>query len=129
MFTYDEAKHYLVEHLSRDVALHSAGDYWRVGDNFDEFDKNLPRNDDPKFRKLHIALNFWDGWQDSRDHDWHFYKGISQTDWPRLAEIIIQNVKEEKEITDEIILEHFDLRPREGMISKLKKVFKTKTNP
>ena len=129
MFTYDEAKHYLIDHLSRDVALHVAGDYWHVGDNFDEFDKNLPRNDDPKFKKLYIVLNFWDGWQDSRNHDWHFYKGISKNDWPRLAEIIIQNVKEEKEITGEIILEHFDLKPREGIISKLKKIFKTKTNP
>jgi hypothetical protein len=129
VLTYDEAKHYLIEHLSRDVALHAAGDYWHVGDNFDDFDTNLPRNDDPKFKKLHIALNFWDGWQDARNHDWHFYKGISKNDWPRLAEIIIQNVKEEKKITDQIILEHFDLKPREGIISKLKKIFKTKKNP
>jgi len=127
MFTYDEAKHYLIEHLSRDVALHVAGDYWHVGDNFDDFDANLPRNDDPQFKKLHIALNFWDGWQDARNHDWHFYKGISQNDWPQLAKIIIQDIEEE-EITSETILEHFDLKPRERVISKLKKIFRPKSN-
>lgn len=128
MFTYHEAKHYLIEHLSRDVVLHVAGDYGHVGDNFNDFDANLPRNGDPKFKKLYIALNFWDGWLDARNHDWHFYKGISQNDWPKLAKMIIQNIEEEKEITSEIILAHFDLKPKESIISKLKKIFRPESN-
>ena len=125
MYTYEEAKKYLIEHLSRDIAFHLAGDYSRVGDAFTEFDGNLPRTDDPNFIKLHIALNFWDGWQDSRNHEWRYYKGISQKDWPELAKIIIQNIEGEEDITNEIILDHFDLRRRKSVISKLKKIFKT----
>lgn len=86
MLTYDEAKHYLIEHLSRHVALHVAGDYWHVGDNFDDFDANLPRNDDPKFKKLHIALNFWDGWQDQEimtGTSIKAYPKMIGLDWPR----------------------------------------------
>lgn len=124
MFTHREAKKYLIEHLTRDIQYHNSGDYPRIGDGFNELDINLPRSDDPKFNKLHIALNFWDGWQDSRNHDWHFYKGISQNDWPQLAKIIIQNIEEEKEITNELILKHFGLFPKESIISKLKKMFK-----
>lgn len=127
MFTYDEPKKFLIEQLSRDVEIHISGNYRRIGDKFSEFDANLPRNDDPKFTKLHIALNFWDGWQDARNHDWRVYKGISENDWPQLAKIIIRNIEEEKEITNELILQYFDLRGGEGIISKLRKMFKTKT--
>ena len=97
MFEYDEAKKYLREHLLRDAQLHISEDYWGIGDNFDEFDTTLPRNDDPKLRKLHIALNFWDGWQDARNHDWLFYEGISQGDWPERATALIQDIEEERE--------------------------------
>jgi hypothetical protein len=40
-------------------------------------------------------LNFWDGWQDARNHDWRFYKGIDASDWSILARIIIRNLKDE----------------------------------
>ena len=127
MFTYDEAKKYLIEQLTRDAENHRRGDVRKVGENFEVFDHNLPRNSGPEFNKLFIALNFWDGWQDARNHDWRVYKGISENDWPQLAKIIIQNIEEEKEIMNEIILQYFDLRPGEGIISKLRKIFKTKT--
>jgi hypothetical protein len=129
MFTYEEAKKFAVDNLLRDAELHEAGDYQRVGDNFDEYDAELPRTDDLRFTKLHIALNFWDGWQDSRNHDWIFYGGIEKDDWPRLARIIIKDITEEQEITEGIILKHFNLRqPREGMISKLRKFFRKKSD-
>lgn len=128
MFTYEEAKNFVIDNLLLDAKLHDAGDYWSVGDKFDEYDAELPRDDDPRLKKLHIALNFWDGWQDSRNHDWHFYKGITKDDWPRLAQMIVMNIQEEQEITEEVILEHFDPKPREGMISKLRNVFKKNSN-
>jgi hypothetical protein len=112
VFTYDEAKKYLIEQLTRDIESHSRGNFQRVGKNFEVFDLNLPRNSGPEFKKLFIALNFWDSWQDSRNHEWRYYKGISQSDWPRLAALIIKDLDEENEITSPIILDHFDLRPK-----------------
>jgi hypothetical protein len=111
LFTYDEAKKYLIEHLKRDIENHNKGDFQKVGESFEVFDLNLPRNSAPEFKKLFIALNFWDSWQDARNHEWRYYKGISQRDWPVLANSIIQNIEEEKEVTSPAILNHFDLKP------------------
>jgi hypothetical protein len=52
MFTYEEAKKFAVDNLLRDAELHEAGDYQRVGKNFDEYDTELPRTDDSRFTKL-----------------------------------------------------------------------------
>ena len=128
MFNYDEAKKYLIEHLSQDVALHLSGNTEAVGRNFDEFDGNLPRNAEPKFKKLHIALNFWDGWQDSRNHDWLYYEGINQSDWPNLAKEIVTDIENDRDITNEQILSHFDLRPRTSVIEKIKSLFQSKAS-
>ena len=129
MFTYEEAKKFAVDNLLRDAEFHESGYFQRVGENYDEYDAELPRTDDPRFDKLHIALNFWDGWQDSRNHDWLFYKGIEKDDWPRLARTIIKSITADQDITESLILEHFDLRqPREGVFSKLRKVFSEKND-
>jgi hypothetical protein len=124
MKTYKEAKEYLINNLTRDVERHLNRDFDAIGDGFGHFDTMLPRNNDPNYIKLHIALNFWDGWQDARNHDWHYYEGIRTSDWPNLAKIIIQNLKNDEEITNDSILKHFNLRPRQGIIKKIKKIFK-----
>jgi hypothetical protein len=58
MFSYTEAKQFLVESLRRDAIAHEAGRYRDVGQAFDEFDANLSRDDRPEFNKLFVALNF-----------------------------------------------------------------------
>jgi hypothetical protein len=113
MFAYNDAKEYLILQLSKDVEAHMAGHISKIGDRFDFFDKNLPRCEDHKFRKIHVALNFWDGWRDARNHNWRYYKDISSEDWPNLAKIIIEDLKNERDITEEILLQHFDLRLQE----------------
>jgi hypothetical protein len=130
MFTYEEAKGHLLEHLTHDIQAHAAGDYWQIGKGFEEFDIRLPRDNDPRFKNFHITLNFWDGWQDARNHNWRYYEGISQSDWPELAKAILQCIEEDKEITNELILERFFFQPKVGIISKLKKALglKSKTN-
>lgn len=127
MFTYDEAKKYLLEQLSRDIENHNRGEFRKIGENFEVFDQNLPRDSGPEFKKLFLALNFWDSWQDARNHEWRYYKGISQADWPRLAKIIINDIEEEKEITSSTIMEHFDFKPSIGIIERIKSLFTTKS--
>lgn len=125
MFTYSQAKKYLVENLTQDIEHHSRGEFKKIGERFDVFDQNLPRNSDPEFDKLFLALNFWDSWQDARNHEWRYYKGISQADWPQLARMIIKDIEEDKEITSSMILEHFDFKPSVGIIKRIKSIFKT----
>ncbi len=100
MFTYEEATHFLIDNLNHDIHLHLSGDFLSIGKNYDYFDVNLPRKSDSQFNKLFIGLNFWDSWIDARNHDWMFYEGISKSDWPELAKIIIADIKADREITN-----------------------------
>jgi hypothetical protein len=125
--TYNEAKKYLLEQLRRDIESHSLGEFKKVGEGFEHVDQNLPRNSGPEFNKLFLALNFWDSWQDARNHEWHYYKGISQADWPQLAKIIIKDIEEDKEITSRVILDHFDFKPSFGIIKRITSFFEKKS--
>ncbi|HEX6733040.1 MAG TPA: hypothetical protein VF074_23665 [Pyrinomonadaceae bacterium] len=82
---YLEAKQAFIDGLSQDVDAHEAGRYDEVGAGFDHLEAALPREHGSEFYKLFIALDFWDGWIDSRNHDWLYYKGIEQSDWSILA--------------------------------------------
>ena len=57
-FSYTEAKHFLVENLTRDAVSHEAGRYEDIGKYYDEFDGNLPRGQGREFDEFFIALNF-----------------------------------------------------------------------
>jgi hypothetical protein len=41
-----------------------------------------------------------------------FYDGIKKSDWPVLEKVIIDSITEKKEITNPLILKHFDLRKK-----------------
>ncbi len=110
MFTYEQAKSFLIEHLDQDVDHHTSGNFSRIGEQFDEFDTNLPRGAGPEFDKLHVALNFWDSWQDARNHDWQYYPKIKPDDWQRLAKSIVADISEDRDIQDRLILEQFDFK-------------------
>src|SRR5215208_5029766 len=69
MLAYTEAKQFLIENLTRDTVAHESGRYRDIGSGFDELDANLPRDSGPEFEQLFIALAFWDGWIDARNHD------------------------------------------------------------
>jgi len=48
---------------------HETGDFPAISAGYDQLDGELPRNAGPEFDKLHVALHFWDGWIDARNHD------------------------------------------------------------
>ena len=123
MLKYLEARQAFIEELRRDVDAHEAGRYEEVGAGFDGIDAGLPRDEGPEFDKLFVALNFWDGWIDSRNHDWRYYEGITQRDWPVLARRIIKSLEADEEIREPIVLSHFDLRAREYSKGPIKRLF------
>jgi hypothetical protein len=117
-----EARQIFIHELTRDAEAHEARRYQDIGAGFDQVDAELPRDEGPEFDKLFIALDFWDGWIDARNHDWQYYKGIKERDWPRLARTIIKALEADQEITDPLVLSHFDFRnPRQsrGLIRRL----------
>ena len=110
MLNYPEAKQLMIDSLTHDALVHESGQFGDIGEGFDSLDYKLPRNQGPEFDQLLIALNFWDGWIDARNHDWKYYQGIGQTDWPRLARSIASDLAQDKEVSDPMVLEHFDFR-------------------
>ena len=120
--TYLEAKQALIKELRRDVEAHEASRHEQVGAGFDEFDRKLPRGQGPEFDKLSIAFNFWDGWIDARNHNWLYYDGINESDWPVLARPIIASLEADEEISEPMVLDHFDFRRRDnskGLMGRL----------
>ncbi len=122
MLTYSEAKQLFIDGLTRDSIAHESGRFKDVGAGFDTLNAELPRNQGPEFDKLFIALNFWDGWVDARNHDWKYYEGIRQSDWPQLAKGIVAALSKDCEISEPIVLAHFDFRqqvPSKGPLTWL----------
>ena len=108
MMTYAEARDALVTQLRQDAAAHEAEQYDSIGRRFDAIEHRFPRGTAPELGRLHVALTFWDGWVNARNHG--FPSGpIRSADWPRLARAVAADLEADRDITDDVVLKHFDL--------------------
>ncbi len=107
---YEKWRDQLAKALEAAASAHDAGDLQAIEGNYDEMDGNLPRNSEARYTKLHIALNFWDGWIDGRNHGWHYYEGIGRKDWSDLARQVAKALREDQEITEERVLRYFNIQ-------------------
>ncbi len=111
MFGYGEVKQQMIQGLEAAAQAHEAGNLPAIEEGYDDIDAVLPRDRGPEFNKLFVALHFWDGWIDARSHEWRYYKGIKAQDWPELARAIVEDLRNDRNITDERVLRHFRLSP------------------
>lgn len=113
----------MINELRRSADAHEAGQIWQIDGSYDQLQSDiLTDNPGPEFDKLKIALEFWAGWIDSRNHDWKFYEGIKAPDWPQLARLIVNDLTADRETVDERVRRHFDYRIREerpGILQRL----------
>jgi len=107
--TYSMVRDALVLHLREDAAAHEAGRVDAVGRRFDAVERSLPRGSGPEFRKLHVALTFWDGWIDARNAGWPSSIDIALAEWPVLARGIASDLAADREISDPRVLTRFDV--------------------
>jgi hypothetical protein len=111
---YAVIKQRLINELVRSSDAQEAGQIWQIDGSYDQLEGEiLTGNPDPEFDKLKIALEFWAGWLDARNHDWRYYEGIHASDWPKLAKLIADDLRADRETVDERITRHFDYRCRE----------------
>jgi hypothetical protein len=108
--TYDAWRHRFATALEGAAEAHERGGVAMIDAGYDEIDAILPRGAGPEYDKLHIALHFWDGWSDARNHEWRYYEGIDQGDWPILARGIAADLTANREIQERRVLAHFDTR-------------------
>ena len=106
--SYAASRDMLVEQLRLDAAAHEAGAYDEVGRRFDSVERHFPHGTSPELGRLHIALTFWDGWVDARNHGWP--RGpIALDDGPTLARRVADDLAADAEISDALVLSRFDL--------------------
>jgi hypothetical protein len=108
--SYDQVRERVAGALERAAEAHDAGCYRDLSNIYDEVDVPETRGEGDRFAKVGIALNFFDGWVDASNHDWLYYEGISQDDWPRFARIIVTALRSDREVPTPMVLRHFDLR-------------------
>jgi hypothetical protein len=107
---YEELRERLVACLDAAVRAQESGDLRAIETGFDQLDSELPRDAGPEFDKLHVALHFWDCWIDAGNHNWLYYPGLAADDWPRLARAIVHDLQQNRDISDERVVERFDSR-------------------
>ncbi len=98
--------------LEAAARAHESGNLPAIEAEYERLDGCLPRTADAIFGQLQIALEFWDGWIDARNHEWQYYAGIEAEDWPFLARTIVDDLRNGRDISDERVLERFDFRRR-----------------
>lgn len=129
---YREAKQKLIDELVRSVEAQEAGKIWEIDGSLDQLEEEiLTHNPEPEFDKLKIAIEFWSGWIDSRNHSWKFYEGIKASDWPQLARLIVDDLRADREPDDGRIKRHFDYRnrvERPGVLQRLAGLLRRKTD-
>jgi len=109
---YHELRRRFVAALEAAARAHASGDLPAIETGYAELDAALPRGANPVFDKLHVALEFWDGWIDARNHDWLYYEGIGAEEWPLLSSAVVDDLRHDRDIRDERVLERFDVRRR-----------------
>jgi uncharacterized membrane protein YeaQ/YmgE (transglycosylase-associated protein family) len=108
MVSYGTARNSLVAELLKDAAAHEAGRFDEVGRRFEGVERDLPRGTAPALTKLRVALAFWDGWIDARDHGWQAGGDIPKGEWPMLARRIASDLSADSDISDARVGARFD---------------------
>lgn len=125
---YEKARVHAIESLEKALVAHENRDIFSIDDNLDEYDKLIPRDDIPANSLLFITLEFWSSWSDSAIHDWKYHEPLSKDDWPRLAKILIEDLKLNREVTNFELLTLFSVNidPVKGswFIKMFKKILK-----
>jgi hypothetical protein len=107
---YDELRERFALDLDRAAQSQKVGNLPGIETGYEELDRMLPGGESEEYDKLHIARYFWDGWIDARNHDWQYYEGIAEQDWPHLARSLAADLRADREPSEKLILQHFDLR-------------------
>lgn len=128
MASCDEIKQFLLKHLAQDIEAHESKRYREIGSS----EPNTPsleecgEADEEEHHRLSIAIDFWDRWQDARNHGWAHYRGVEEKDWPAIARQICQGLSEQWEpdrMMDNFVFNPPPLPPRTPLWQRVKNLF------
>lgn len=116
----DEIK-YLIKCLNEDIEKHKKDEFDELAEQYDDVYNDLLIVGEFEKRNVQIAMNFWDGWNDSSNHDWQFYEPIKKDEWIELAKTVILSLENDTEITNKIIIQYFAPENQKGCFYKFLK--------
>ena len=91
---HDYCVDWFIEHLERDIEAHQSGRVWEVGASDNDTPPYDEIADEEQASRLGAAWNFRDRWMDARNHDWGYYPGVAEADWPIIARQIVRGLRE-----------------------------------
>lgn len=106
---YEPCRLRLIAALKRDAALHGAKRYEQIGAGFLELQSVLRQGGDHRYRKLIVAMNFWDAWILARNTDWLEHDHVPEATWGPLAVGVAADLEADRDITDPRVQATFDL--------------------
>ncbi|MGQ0658681.1 MAG: hypothetical protein ACT4NU_11420 [Chromatiales bacterium] len=107
--SYDAIRERFAALLRRDAALHRQGQFQKLGADFMALQSQLRHGGDERYRKLLVALSFWDAWILGRNTDWLENCHVEVDAWPRLADVVAADLEADCDITDSDVIKAFDL--------------------
>ncbi|MGK0297996.1 MAG: hypothetical protein ACI9XC_001614 [Gammaproteobacteria bacterium] len=112
MSKYEEARNLAILSIEKALIAHGNDDVFSIEDDLEEFDLLIPRDEIVANSLLFLTLEFWSGWSDSAIHGWYFYEPLEKDDWPRLAQILLNDLKTNTEVTNQEIVSQFSVFPK-----------------
>lgn len=94
------AVEFLASALEADAAAQEAGHTEEIGERYDEVLLEVRPVWDENADALSMGFHFWDCWADARNHDWNYYPGITENDWPGLAREVADAVRQGRQPED-----------------------------
>ena len=115
---HSEAAEILANALEQDALAHESGKPDEIGMQYDPvLAEILPIDDIPPVLSA-LAFNFWDGWLDSKNHDWLYYEPMTRDDWPRAAREIAKALRSGVLPDNPAIIEQFIPKPRPTILNR-----------
>ena len=118
MMNYPDARTEFISALTAAANAHDSNEFANIDVGYEKLDGELPRDSGTEFDKLFVALSFWDGWIDARNHNWQYYDPIRKEDWPELARKIVRDLEADQEIHDRTVLKRFGPQEKPQRIVK-----------
>lgn len=122
MSEFDEARKLAIRCLEKALIAHENDDVFSIEDGLEEYELLMHREEIKANSLLCLALEFWSGWSDSAVHDWNFYEPLSKEDWPRLAKILLSDLKANREVTNKEIISNFNVTSKQKAGSILSRI-------
>lgn len=115
----DQARIHAVKYLTRAIESHERGDFLSVSDGYNEYTQQLSRHDRSPDGLLFITQEFWLHWARSAERTQGYYSPILKDEWPKLARILLEDLKNNRNVTNKTILEHFVIKHSNPYIDSL----------